>query len=508
MSNIDEIEAETLTLQRSSMFGSQFYLADYQSNFVNETHLGNEIQHNFNYINNTENENETKTEIDDIVIDLNPGNISSIKQKVTPETEEQVQQESPTTMMQISNALIAVVGISDYDSMPNLDCVLNDYKNIEHAFHNVRGYSIVTFDKNNKIIHKKIKDKTDDDKGNNNANKNDESNGDDDINVDTFAIEEKKNSSSVNTTPAPAIKNVTGKGEKQRKTDYKLRWIDSEIFDFNDKVLSILENRKYNYDCLIYFVSSHGQFGGIICDSEENKIPLISIFEQFNNQNCIQLRNKPKIYFIEACRGDMTTKRIVNSNYNYNSKSGIHIHKIVAIDDDYDHDEKFPQNMPVLLESKTDTIETQNNNNIAVLKNISDSIDNHNKFTSVDSKQEDLGKEKTISIDESISQPPVTNKNKNKFSNNVFSKYSYNREIYANTEGYAVVEPYSKGAYLIRSVTKAFVNDKIFFKDFDTIMIHTRNILLKLMGKTVECGAQVIDDRSNIPTKLFFKQAK
>ena len=95
-----------------------------------------------------------------------------------------------------------------------------------------------------------------------------------------------------------------------------------------------------------------------------------------------------------------------------------------------------------------------------------------------------------------------------KVSNNVCSKYSYNREIYANTEGYAAVEPYSKNTYLIRSITKAFVNDKIFSKDFDTIMIHTRNILLKLMGKPVECGAQVIDDRSNIPTKLFFTQPK
>ena len=46
---------------------------------------------------------------------------------------------------------------------------------------------------------------------------------------------------------------------------------------------------------------------------------------------------------------------------------------------------------------------------------------------------------------------------------NVYSKYNYNREIYANTEGYVIVEPGSKGAYMTRSITQSIVNDKIFF---------------------------------------------
>ena len=468
MFSIDEKEA----LQQS-MLGSQFYLADYQSNFVNETHSGNEISPKLNFNNNiySENENETKIQTDDIVIDLSPANIT-IKQKLA--TERQENEQAPprvTRTMKICNALIAVVGISDYDSMPNLDCVLNDYKNIEHAFHNVRGYSIVTFDKNNKIIHKKLKEKTNDENhknsnnnttNSNNANKNYVTGGDCDTQTDTF--EEKKNSSSA----ATAIKNTNNNiARKKRKTDYKLRWIDSEIFDFNDQILSILENNKYNNDCLMYFISCHGDLGGIIYDSEENKIPLISIFEQFNNQNCIQLRNKPKIYFIDACRGDIRTKRITNSN------------------------------IPLLVQSNQKTMENHNNHSIehAIWKLSTSTTNNTNT---------------SIFIDHSNSLIPTSTAvtSKDRVSNNVFSKYSYNREIYANTEGYAVVEPSSKGAYLIRSITKAFVNDKIFVKDFDTIMIHTRNILLKLMGKTVECGAQVIDDRSNIPTKLFFQKPK
>ena len=88
--------------------------------------------------------------------------------------------------------------------------------------------------------------------------------------------------------------------------------------------------------------------------------------------------------------------------------------------------------------------------------------------------------------------------------NAIFSKYNYNREIYANTEGYAVVEPGSKGAYMTRSITQAIENDKIFKKDFNAIMNHTRKIMLKLMGTSVECAAQVIQDNNNIPKKVFF----
>ena len=87
----------------------------------------------------------------------------------------------------------------------------------------------------------------------------------------------------------------------------------------------------------------------------------------------------------------------------------------------------------------------------------------------------------------------------------VFSKYNWNREIYANTEGYAVVEPGSIGAYMTRSITQVIENNDVFKKDFDIIMNHARKIMLELMGKSIECAAQVIEDHSNIPRKLFFK---
>ena len=40
-------------------------------------------------------------------------------------------------------------------------------------------------------------------------------------------------------------------------------------------------------------------------------------------------------------------------------------------------------------------------------------------------------------------------------------------------------------------------------KDFDSMMIHTRNVMLKLMGIKQACAAQVIEDRSNVPKKCL-----
>ena len=91
----------------------------------------------------------------------------------------------------------------------------------------------------------------------------------------------------------------------------------------------------------------------------------------------------------------------------------------------------------------------------------------------------------------------------------LFSKFNWNRIIYANTEGYGVIEPSSKGEYMIRSVTKAFDNDDIFSMDFDQIMVQIRQILInpKIMGQNELCAAQVIDDHNDIPARLFLRSS-
>ena len=365
-----------------------------------------------------------------------------------------------TTSFKMANPLIAMIGISDYDNdvFPNLECVVNDYKNVQHAFYVVRGYSFVFFNKQNQLIHKKCL---------NSKNKN---------------------------------------GKVISRNDLKLRWTDNEILNYNDQVHLILSS-KYNYDGLIYFISCHGDTGGVIYDSSGNKLPLIIIFDKFNNQRCIQLRNKPKIYFVEACRGNQRTKRFVNSLYDIDSSNDDNKNNCNINENDKDIPKvtqmtslKVNTNKPScssvhIAPSVTTTVRTPSPPACTPSIGNLTTIDEYN----VDGKDE--FRDDIVEMKNQNSNN--TNKN-NDHSNVLFSKYNYNREIYANTEGYAVVEPGKNGAYMTRSITQAIENNDIFQKDFDSIINHTRKIMLKLMGTSPECAAQVIQDNNNIPKKVFF----
>ena len=312
----------------------------------------------------------------------------------------------------IKKPLIVVLGISIYDQhiFHSLECVPIDYKNIEHAFNIIRGYDFLFYNQKNEI---KLKHHN---------------------------INQKQVS-----------------GTKQ----FKLKWDEKEIFEFNDKIEKILNTSQNNYDGLLYFISCHGDTG-VIYDSNGNKVPLITIFDKFNNQNCVKLRNKPKIYFVEACRGSMRTQRYNNSN----------------IDN---------------LNARINITQTKLNKNLSNSK--------HNQQNTIEQMDEKKSEMKEMS-----EKSGIYSQKSQSFSNKViYSKYNYNREIYANTEGYAVVEPGSKGAYLIRSITQAIVNNQTFKKDFDQIMIHSRKLMLEMMGMSVDCGAQVIDDHNKIPKKIVFK---
>ena len=347
------------------------------------------------------------------------------------------------------NPLIAMIGISEYENgiFANLECVINDYKNVEHAFHITRNYSFVYFNKDNQIVHR-IKNKN-------------------------------ESHSNIDVT-------------SQHKL--KLRWNENEIFEYNEKIHNILKNKKYNYDGLIFFISSHGDTDGVIYDSSGNQVPLIAIYDKFNNQHCIQLRNKPKIYFVEACRGNMRTKRWKNS---------------LLIDvDDSNYDPKSPSKQAAFnIDVKTMAQNITQSTTVAACTPEPVAIDEP------DDNKDDL---KEVDNDTAVDEAPTShafglekkeNSNIKRDLNVIFSKYNYNREIYANTEGYAVVEPGSKGAYMTRAITQAIENNDIIKKDFDSIINHTRKIMLKLMGTSVECAAQVIQDYSSVPRKSFFKYA-
>lgn len=55
--------------------------------------------------------------------------------------------------------------------------------------------------------------------------------------------------------------------------------------------------------CCIVTLMSHGEQGFIKMKDGE-KVSLEKIFEMFNNKNCPALQRKPKIFIIQACRGE------------------------------------------------------------------------------------------------------------------------------------------------------------------------------------------------------------
>ena len=338
----------------------------------------------------------------------------------------------------ISKPFIAFLGISEYEKDVNssLYCVPTDFENIVKSLNYKRGYDIGYYSNDGKLK----------------------------------VIEGR-------------VKSIS-----RHVKQLKLKWDESDIFSFNEMVYEHIskncnhykKNATNGYDGLMYFISCHGESGGVIIDSKGEEIPLITIFDTFNNLNCKSLCNKPKIFWISACRGNMITKRFVNPDYNYQSITNIGDNKHNSIKDDSDY--------------KSDTtLQTENGSHVRSNDMIEEKTQENNQEKKADDEAHD-------------DDDNCNSKSKGVVNNlRLFSKFNWNRIIYGNTDGYGVVEPGNKGEYMIRSITKAFENDDILNMDFDQIMVQIRQILVKIMGQTDQCAAQVIDDHNDIPAKLFFK---
>ena len=55
-----------------------------------------------------------------------------------------------------------------------------------------------------------------------------------------------------------------------------------------------------SYDCFVLWLMSHGKSGEVFC-SDEKTVPIQTLHDLFSQ--CDTLRGKPKLFFIQACRG-------------------------------------------------------------------------------------------------------------------------------------------------------------------------------------------------------------
>lgn len=67
--------------------------------------------------------------------------------------------------------------------------------------------------------------------------------------------------------------------------------------------------RTVNGDCFICCVLSHGKSEGVY-GTDDNLVSVDEIREPFNGSNCRNLAGKPKLFFIQACRGRKNQKLV------------------------------------------------------------------------------------------------------------------------------------------------------------------------------------------------------
>lgn len=190
----------------------------------------------------------------------------------------------------ISKPLVAVLVIGDYKGspLPSIAGATNDYVNVVRAFNCRRRYDIVFA--TNSLTKLEIKHITDD--------------------------------------------NVIRNENEIKLFDFKLKWSYDDIEDFNKRIATNVlattsDNGDYGYDGLIYILSSHGDSEKIIFDSNGEEMPLAYIYNQFDNQECKSLRQRPKVYICDVSRfgsnehsGQGAVKTTENETGHDQTKSG------------------------------------------------------------------------------------------------------------------------------------------------------------------------------------------
>ncbi|XP_008828663.1 caspase-14 [Nannospalax galili] len=87
--------------------------------------------------------------------------------------------------------------------------------------------------------------------------------------------------------------------ESTMKTDPTAQQFLEEL----EKFQQVIENWEEPVSCAFVVLMAHGE-EGLLKGEDEQMVKLEDLFEILNNKNCRALRGKPKVYIIQACRGE------------------------------------------------------------------------------------------------------------------------------------------------------------------------------------------------------------
>ena len=382
----------------------------------------------------------------------------------------------------VSNPLIVVIGIGEYDDEPNLIGVETDYIRIKYVFHEVLGYAIIYQNTQNKTIYCK--------------------------NRNEIYINNAKES----------IGEISNDDNS-----FKLHW-DSEIDPENDDVdfmdpgehgdflLKIrqvfLEN---NHDCLIIIVSSHGDEEDgfdMIAFSDDEYHTIESFMQPFLDVKVkTKSMNDKKTDNTEFENKPQTNNNNKNNNNNTDSDSSDEKSNDNGNTKDMDAFRDIPKIMIVdaCRGRKRPTLPSKSSDN--------DNSKHDDSSTSIIGNTQRMTIEhKHLELDINSGIIPIVTRGTKLKGNKMFSKSNLDRmanfhlwrHIFANPKHFATVDGGDKGGYLIRGLCSTMLNKQYAFsKDLSCIVDQIR---LKTKEKTGCLATNSVEDVNVIPYKIYFQQ--
>ncbi|EDV48822.1 caspase-3 [Drosophila erecta] len=95
---------------------------------------------------------------------------------------------------------------------------------------------------------------------------------------------------------------------------FDVRTFDDLTFsEINDKLKEVAREDHSENDCFVLAVMSHGTEGKVY--AKDMSYPVERLWNPFLGDNCKTLKNKPKLFFIQACRGANLEKAVEFSSF-------------------------------------------------------------------------------------------------------------------------------------------------------------------------------------------------
>ena len=339
--------------------------------------------------------------------------------------------------MRTDDPLIAIVGIGKYNGLPNLDGIEKDYDNVINTFVNHWKFKVIY----------KLSDNT----------------------------------------------CVYTNNENELRRNYKLKWNIDEIEEFVEQTRKYIVKNKHNG--LLFAISSHGDTGKILYDSECEEYELDCIFSMFSpeahqlvnsyketEEETNHLFNIPKIFCLDMCRGNSKAKvtKVPTASHTDDTKSN----------DESDHDTGTAKNPLSLHETTPLQQSQQSHTNQTTKKN--------------ESKTATPSKTNVTSADEeTFTMKGVTKAE----AQTLVAQMANFCKLYANVDGYSVADGSKDGGIFLRNVCKCFSDTDFVLKhNFSDIILKIREYTKRdaTLNGTLFNFTQLVENEGTLERQVVF----